>query len=140
MFEFNATFLIAMLSFVVFIIIMNAIFYKPILGIISERESFINKNYFYAQKCKNDVQCLLDDKEKRLNDTLIESKKIVSDKLNDANDKAQIITNNAKSESAIKIQNAKEKLLKTQQQTAESLNDKFEELADIISSKIIGKD
>ena len=44
MFEFNATFLVAMISFVVFIIIMNAILYKPILSIIEERQAYIDKN------------------------------------------------------------------------------------------------
>ena len=45
MVEFNATFLIAMLSFVVFIMIMNAIFYNPILDIMRKREEYINSNY-----------------------------------------------------------------------------------------------
>ncbi len=45
MLEFNATFLVAMLSFVVFIMIMNAIFYNPILGIMRKREDYINSNY-----------------------------------------------------------------------------------------------
>jgi F-type H+-transporting ATPase subunit b len=45
MLEFNATFLIAMFSFVVFIFIMNAIFYKPILNIMRKREEYINTNY-----------------------------------------------------------------------------------------------
>ena len=45
MIEFNATFLIAMLSFVVFILIMNAIFYQPILNIIRKRDDYIDSNY-----------------------------------------------------------------------------------------------
>ena len=45
MIEFNATFIVAMLSFVVFIFIMNAIFYNPILSIIRKREDYIESNY-----------------------------------------------------------------------------------------------
>lgn len=52
MIEFNATFLIAMLSFVVFILIMNAIFYNPILGIIRKREDYINSNYEDSKRFK----------------------------------------------------------------------------------------
>ena len=44
MIEFNATFIIAMLSFVAFICIMNTIFYKPILSIIKKREEYILSN------------------------------------------------------------------------------------------------
>ena len=48
MMEFNATFLIAMLSFVVFIMIMNAIFYNPILSIIRKREGLAEATAIYA--------------------------------------------------------------------------------------------
>ena len=49
MIEFNATFLVAMLSFVVFIMIMNAIFYRPILNIMRKRDEYINSNYDEAK-------------------------------------------------------------------------------------------
>lgn len=45
MIEFNATFIIAILSFTVFIMIMNAIFYNPILGMIRKRDNYISSNY-----------------------------------------------------------------------------------------------
>jgi len=61
MIEFNATFLIAMLSFVVFIMIMNAIFYNPILGIIRKRDEYIASNYEEAKR--------LSDSAKEYNDT-----------------------------------------------------------------------
>lgn len=50
MFEFNATLLVAMFSFVVFIMIMNAIFYRPILNIIRQREDYIKSNYDRAEE------------------------------------------------------------------------------------------
>ncbi len=56
MFEFNATFLIAMFSFIVFILIMNAIFYNPILNIIRKRDEYISSNYEDSQRFKNSAQ------------------------------------------------------------------------------------
>jgi predicted PurR-regulated permease PerM len=50
MIEFNATFLVAMFSFVLFILIMNAIFYRPILNIIRKREDYIASNTESVQK------------------------------------------------------------------------------------------
>ncbi len=55
MIEFNATFLVAMLSFVVFILIMNAIFYNPILGIIRKREDYISSNYEDSKRFEEDA-------------------------------------------------------------------------------------
>lgn len=62
MLEFNATFLVSMISFIVFIIIMNAIFYKPILGVIEEREKFINDHYNDAKILKTKLKACLSKK------------------------------------------------------------------------------
>ena len=139
MLEFNATFLVSMISFIVFIIIMNAIFYKPILGVIEERENFINDHYNDAKNSKDKAQSLLEQKEKRLNDTLSESKKIVSDKVNEANETAKSITDDAKADSANKIQSAKKELHEKEVQTAEELKNNVKDLAESISSKILGE-
>lgn len=50
MLEFNATFIVALISFIVFIIIMNAIFYCPILNIVKKRDDYLNSNYLEAEK------------------------------------------------------------------------------------------
>ena len=44
MIEFNATFIVSIVSFVVFIFIMNLIFYKPVLSVIKKREEYIIDN------------------------------------------------------------------------------------------------
>ena len=44
MLEFNATFFVAMASFVIFMMIMNAILYKPLERIVKERQDIIDKN------------------------------------------------------------------------------------------------
>ena len=58
MIEFNATFLVAMLSFVLFIMIMNAIFYRPVLNIMRKREEYINSNYNEANSNSEEAQKL----------------------------------------------------------------------------------
>ena len=118
---------------------MNAIFYKPILGVIEEREKFINDHYNDAKNSKDKAQNLLEQKEKRLNETLSESKKIVSDKVNEANEKAKSFTDNAKADSANKIQSAKQELYAKEIQTADALKNNVKDLAETISSKILGE-
>ena len=58
MFEFNATFIIAMFSFVVFIMIMNAILYKPVLKVINERQTYIDDNLNAAQNSKTKAKSI----------------------------------------------------------------------------------
>ena len=67
MIEFNATFIVSMISFVVFIFIMNMIFYKPILTIIRKRENYIKDNYDIAndyfqktQLCREKIEAAIE--------------------------------------------------------------------------------
>lgn len=136
MFEFNATFLVAMFSFVVFIMIMNMIFYKPILGIIEERENLINNNYNDAKKSTEKAQNLLDDKEKRLDETLKTSRKIITDKTREVNEASNKLLAEAKQKSKNEIQTAKDNL-KTQEKSID-LTENIEELSDNIYKKLLG--
>ena len=54
--EFDATFLIALLSFLLFIFIMNKIFYAPVLKIMQERQSFVEQNYDSAKTTNNEIK------------------------------------------------------------------------------------
>lgn len=58
MLEFNATFFIAMISFVIFMVIMNAILYKPLERIVKERQDLIDNNHQKAQTAKEKYDVL----------------------------------------------------------------------------------
>ena len=139
MFEFNATFLVAMISFVVFIVIMNAILYKPILSVIEERKKYIDANNNSATESKNKIQNILDDKEKRLNEASIQAKKIISDRVEKENNNALNITEKAKAESIADITSAKDELSKEANETKEILKSNIKDLAENISYKILGE-
>lgn len=137
MFEFNATFIVAIISFVVFIIIMNAIFYKPVLKVIEERNNFIDGNYNDAKNSNDKAQKLLDNKEKRLAETLETSRKIIKDKTLEANEKSGSILDNAKQSCQDRIQTAKDEL-KNQEQALD-LTGNIEDISDSISKKLLGE-
>ena len=67
MIEFNATFIIAMLSFVIFILIMNAIFYQPVLNIIRKREDYIQSNYEDSANSEKNAKQIDEDRDKQIN-------------------------------------------------------------------------
>ena len=54
--EFDATFLIAVISFIVFVLLMNKIFYAPVLKIMQARQSFVEKNYSCAAETKKQTE------------------------------------------------------------------------------------
>ena len=139
MFEFNATFLIAMISFVVFIIIMNAILYKPILSIIAQRQNYIEDNNSAAQNSKKQAQSILDDREQQINNAFAKSKEIVSSRVLKENETAKNLTDKAKAESLNSINAGKAILQKEELQTSNALKTNVKELAEKISSKILGE-
>lgn len=139
MLEFNATFIVSMVSFIIFIMIMNTIFYKPIFRVINERQNFIDEHNNDAKNSREQAKDLLIQKENRLNRALSESKKIVSDKVLATNCEAKAITEKAKAETAEKIQTAKENIKVQELNTSGALKNNIKDLAEIISSKILGE-
>lgn len=139
MFEFNATFLIAMVSFVLFIIIMNKILYEPILSVINERQDYIDKNNNAALDSKNMSKSILDDKEKKLNDAAIASKKLISERVIQENNTSAKLTEDARIKSLSDIDSAKKDLQHEVEQTKEALKNNVKDLAENISSKILGE-
>lgn len=139
MFEFNATFLIAMVSFVLFIIIMNKILYKPILSIVNEREAYIDGNNKAALDSKSKIKNILDDKEKRLNDAALKSKQLIAERVQTENENSAKLAEEAKAKSLSDINSAKENLKNEANKTKEILKTNVVDLAESISSKILGE-
>ncbi len=136
--EFNATFLISIISFLVFTFIMNKIFYAPLEKIISERDSIINTNYADAENAKNQALSINNTRKDRISKTQKEAKKLISDKVNDANINSKNLTQEAKNFSQEKINSAKENLHCEAVKTTEELKSKVKDLAEIISTKVLG--
>ena len=135
--EFNATFILCAVSFVLFTAIMNKIFYKPIENIIYERKKFINHNLSDAKKFDEQAESLIKDKEEKLNKSALDAKQLINDRVNDANLKSKDITLKAKQKSQTDIDNAKLELLDEARKESDEINLKVDELADIIIQKVV---
>ncbi len=138
--EFNATFLISAMSFILFTIIMNKIFYKPLENIMNERQKFINDNKLDAKNSSERAEILLKDRETRLNKSVDESKKLIADKVNKANENSNNLISKAKQKSTEDIISAKNELSIQAAEAENELNSKVQALAEVISSKLLGQD
>ena len=72
--EFNGTFLATIITFILFVFIMNRVLYRPILGIMEERKNFINSNYKSANENNTKTDELCAEKEAKLNDAKDEAR------------------------------------------------------------------
>lgn len=137
--EFNATFITAAISFVVFTIIMNAIFYKPLQKIVSEREEFIDETNKEAKLHREKSESILRDKERKVEKTKNDAKKIIVDKADEVKARKAELASEAQQKAVQVIGAAKEELHKSQDEAQSVLSDEAKNLALDISSKILGK-
>lgn len=137
--EFNATFLVSIISFIVFTWIMNMIFYKPLENVINERQEFIDETTKVARNMSEEADKISADRELRLSKANEDAKQVINDNVSKAKEQAKLRTDEAKKQSNESIVSAKNDLNSQAEQTKELLKGNIKELAESISQKILGE-
>ena len=137
--EFNATFLISAISFILFVIIMNFIFYKPIEKIVNERQNFIDGNYDEAQKNNANAQNLIDERERMLTEANFQGKTIMNEKSLEAKNKKASLINEAQKNAVQKIYENQNELENAFDTAKSEISNKISELASEMSNKLFGE-
>lgn len=141
MIEFNATFLVAMLSFVVFIMIMNAIFYRPILNIMRKRDEYINSNYDEAKELSEQAEKLDIKKTETIQQTQNECRTEIKNVVENAQGLASKNVQDARTEVKNEIQLKKDSLVRESEALEGVLKSSVvTDLASSITSKFMSKD
>ena len=141
MIEFNATFLVAMLSFVVFIMIMNAIFYRPILNIMRKRDEYINSNYDEAKELSEQAEKLVIKKAETIQQTQNECRTEIKNVVENAQGLASKNVQDARTEVKNEIQLKKDSLVRESEALEGVLKSSVvTDLASSITSKFMSKD
>ena len=139
MFEFNATLIVAMFSFVVFMFIMNAIFYRPILNIIRKRENYVNGNYETAKTLESKAEEYNTEYQKKLNNAKEQEREVLSAKIDNAQKKSFKTTQEANEQAKIQIASNKELIEKDKNELIDNINSNIiNNLASDIVRKIAG--
>lgn len=139
MFEFNGTLIVAMISFVVFMFIMNAIFYRPILEIIRKRDDMVDQNYEQARELTDNAQKINEEYQTKLRDAKSENRNNMSLEIENAQKKSFDIIQQAKDKAKIQIQNNKDIIEKEKEILYGDLNSELiEDLSSQIVKKVVG--
>jgi len=137
--EFNATFIVAIISFIIFMLIMNKILYKPVSRAVEVRENLINGNYNVANSSREKISQIYANRDERLRKNAEENKKHTAEKLAEANLQAKNKTNAAKENSVLQINDAKNDIHQRSQSLENELQGRIDELSNQISAKILGE-
>ena len=135
--EFNATFIVAFFSFVIFILIMNTVLYKPIYKIISTRQKIIDDNYEAAKTNSNKSKIILEEREEKLVEAKASSKQKISKAIEDANSTRNVKILDAKKEATKSLENNKILTNEEKNKAYGPLKNEIKDLAQIISDKIL---
>ena len=138
MLEFNATFFIGMFSFIIFMIIMNSILYKPLERIAKERESLISKNHEDAKTANEQRETLKKQHEESVDKSRILAKEIYKKKISEYKVQKENILINAKTLLKRDLAILSARLGGDEREAKLLLKDKITDLASSAASKILG--
>lgn len=136
--EFNGTFLATIVTFVVFVFLMNKVLYRPILGIMEEREKFIGENYRNADENNSKADELEAQKEERLVVAKNDARNRYLCLLDGFKAKKNDIVNNAQNQAKENLEKSTEELNNESNQVKEGLKSKMTDLANDIVEKVLG--
>ena len=136
--EFNATFFVAVISFLVFTFVMSKIFYAPLERIVAERKRIVSKDYEDTKNFEMMSDELLKNRENRLSRADEEAGKLLSDKLNEADAKSKNDVELAGQKSVETIAENSNRLKQEKESAEQSLKGDVVGLAELISSKVLG--
>lgn len=137
--EFNGTFLIATISFIIFTLLMNKILYKPINDIIEKRDRLFDDNKTkISNHIANEKECI-----KQHDEKLQKANQNANEIILDGKDKLKTQKNeeikNKKNEIADKLIGAKIDLENQKNEIYKNVREDVKFLSNYIAAKILGE-
>ena len=136
--EFNGTFLATIVTFILFVILMNKILYAPILSIMEERKTFIDSNYKSAEENDAKSQELSLEKEEKLLETRENARSEYNTTVEDYKSQRADIVANAQNSAKEEIERSGYELENVSNEVKLALKSSMTNLANDIVEKVIG--
>jgi len=139
--DFNATFIIAGISFIIFTLIMNKILYRPISDIVAKRQKYLDDNSAVVKENLDKAQSITEEKEQKVQEVKVETKKEVLKEVDNLKTVKTEKEAEKRSEISDKISGKKAELAKEKEKVQNELNLTLDEVSKSIVDKIMeGKD
>ncbi len=136
--EFNGTFLASIVSFLVFVFLMNKILYAPMEKIVAERQKFIDDNLNNADENYKKADELNSEREEKLLGAKNEARTRYTNTVDGFKNKKSDIVQKAQDKSKEELSIAYSDLENISNEAKEGLKGRMNELANDIAEKILG--
>ena len=140
MLEFNGTAVVLAISFVVFVILENFIFYRPLKKVMDERADYIRQNEIKADENSSAAKNLINEKDEKITNAKSKSAQILNDVNAKTQEKFDIELKQAKQNSNNILNEEKVKLEEEKNQVKNELKKEIGNYASDIISKILKKE
>ena len=138
MLEFNATFFVAMFSFIIFMIIMNAILYKPLARIQKERAEIIQSDNEATRITEEKTENLKRQQQANLEKSRVIAKDNFNRKVSEYKERKEIILSTAKNLAKKDLAVANAELEGDEREANLLLKAQLNDLASAVASKVLG--
>lgn len=139
MLELDGTLIVAIISFIIFAFIMNAVLYQPIIKILEEREAFLAENASIEKSANEEAENILEQKNQELSEARANATKEVSLNSEQFKKEQRQNTETFSKEQKEKTEQEKQEILQLAQTARQELIVNTEELSDLIYEKILGE-
>lgn len=136
--EFNATFLVAAISFIIFTLIMEKIFYHPVSVIINKRKLYFEENE--SSKTNNELAAkkIREDKDKDILASKTEAKNVIMSEVENANKEKEEKESSLKEKISEQVNQQKVALNNEKEINSKEMKTNLEDISNSILSKLIG--
>ena len=136
--EFNATFLATIISFIVFVFLMNKVLYAPILNIIEERKNYIEKNHKSAIENNEKTNAIIAEIEDKKSVAKDDAKNQYGEIIDEYKAQKNQLIQEAKEQASNELKDSDAELTNASNNLKEELKNSMLSLANDIVEKIIG--
>ena len=136
--EFNATFLATIVSFIVFVFLMNKVLYAPILNVMEARKNFIADNLKTAEKNNAKSKKLAEKREEKLLEAKEDAKEAFQETIEEFKTQGDKVIADAQETAKGNVEQSKIELENVSNEAKQSLKGSMVDLANDIVEKVIG--
>jgi F-type H+-transporting ATPase subunit b len=138
MFDFNATLPLMAVQFLLLVVILNVVFYKPLTKVLTDREDFIRARNTNAQEALAKSKKLAEQYEQELADTRRQAQAVITAAQADAQKIAKEQITSAQSEVQAQLLQLQSELDQQKQSALQALEAQVSSLSQQMLSKLVG--
>lgn len=138
LFDFDATLPLMAVQFLLLVVVLNAVFYKPLTKVIDDRAEYIRTNILQARERLDKAQKLAKQYEQELGDTRRKSQATIAAAQADAQKIAASKIADAQQEAQAKREQAAQEIEAQKQEVMQALEQEVDALSRQILEKLLG--